>query len=150
MNTIPVEDLPRTLAQREADELSELQHQIRLIKWADEMAAAGLRPELELLFAIPNGMWTTPAQAGKAKASGLRSGVPDLCLPVPRGGFNALWIEMKAARGRESEEQKRWHKQLVMHGSLVVVCYGHHQAAQTLTEYLDGKFTCPAPGSGRK
>lgn len=140
MNTIPVEDLAMTLEQREAAELSEFQHQAKLIKWADEMAASGLRPELDLLFAIPNGMWTTPAQAGKAKASGLRSGVPDLCLPVSRAGWHALWIEMKSERGRESQEQKRWHDRLVDEGSLVVVCFSHAQAAQTLVEYLDGRI----------
>jgi hypothetical protein len=143
VNTISVDALPRTLAQREAAELSEFQHQSRLIRWADEMAASGLRPELEMLFAIPNGMWTTPAQAGKAKATGLRSGVPDLCLPIPRGGYVALWIEMKSERGRLSVEQDQWHKRLVANGSLVAICFSHHQAAQTLVEYLDGQFVRP-------
>jgi hypothetical protein len=138
VKSIPVDELPRTPGQRIADEASELDHQIAVIQWANLQAKCG-RIELELLYAVPNGMWTSPAQAGKAKASGLKSGVPDLHLPVSRGGFIGLWIEMKSARGRLQESQVWWHDRLISEGACVALCFNAGHAIDTLTEYLAGK-----------
>lgn len=139
MNIVPVEDLPRQKHQRLADEASELSHQIAVIQWATLQAKCGRR-ELELLYAVPNGLWTTAAQAGKAKASGLKSGVPDLHLPVARGGFIGLWIEMKSERGQLKAPQAWWHDRLIAEGGCVALCFNAGQAIDTLTEYLDGKL----------
>lgn len=143
MNTIPVEDLPRTLAQREADEFSEHDHQVAVFQWAALQVKLGTHPELDLMFAIPNGAWKGKASAGRFKAEGLKPGVPDICLPISRGGYVCLWIEMKSERGRLSDEQRAWHDKLEKHGSIVALCFSHHQAKQTLVEYLDGKFVRP-------
>ena len=56
-----------------------------------------------LLFSIPNGQWIAgegrrkQALIAKYKAEGLTPGVPDLLLCVMRGGYGALFIEMKDA-----------------------------------------------------
>lgn len=140
MNTISVDELPGLAGKvkRKRREL-ELELQIAVIQWADLQAKCGRR-ELELLYAIPNGLWTTPAQAGKAKASGLKAGVPDLHLPVSRSGFIGLWIEMKSSRGRLQESQVWWHDRLISEGALVALCFNASQAIDSLEKYLDGKF----------
>lgn len=138
MKSLPVDEMPRSPQQRIADETSELEHQIAVIQWANLQAKCGLR-ELELLYAIPNGLRTSPAQAGRAKASGLKSGVPDLHLPVSRGGFIGLWIEMKSERGRLQESQVWWHDRLISEGALVALCFNANHAIDTLLEYLAGK-----------
>ena len=52
-------------------------------------------PELALLYAIPNGGNRNIVTATKLKAEGVKAGVPDLCLPVPRGGYHGMYLEMK-------------------------------------------------------
>ena len=102
--------------------------------WA-KIHAARL-PELRMLFAIPNGGSRHMLEAVALKRSGVKSGVPDLCLPVPRRGFTGLWIELKAKRGRVSEEQAQWAKALNAEGALAVVCDGHEAAQERIEWYL--------------
>ena len=56
------------------------------------------------IFAIPNGGQRSIAAAGRLKAEGVSSGVPDLFIPAW-----GLWIEMKRIKGGSvSAEQKDW------------------------------------------
>ena len=50
-------------------------------------------PELRYLFAVPNGGYRHKATAAAMQRQGCRAGVPDLCLPVPRGGYAAWYGE---------------------------------------------------------
>jgi hypothetical protein len=69
---------------------------------------------------------------------GVKSGVPDLFLPVPRGKYHGLWIEMKRTEdGKVSENQKWWIGALNKLGYRAEVCYGAEQAIKLLTEYLE-------------
>lgn len=120
--------------------------QRQLIAWAD--AQAGAIPELELLFAIPNGGARHKAVAGKLRAEGVRAGVPDLFLPVARGGYHGLFIEMKSPErqrrdgrpksGTFTDAQTRWHARLRAQGYGVWVCYGFEDAQHTIQNYLRG------------
>ena len=76
---------------------TEDQEQIALINWARMQEKK--YPELRLLFHIPNGGSRGKAEAGRFRAMGVRAGVPDLCLPVPRGGKHGLFVEMKRTKG---------------------------------------------------
>ena len=69
--------------------------QVAVIQWwAYAHKGFGL-PEFAL-FAVPNaGAGAQRGQAGKMKAEGARSGIPDLLLPVARGAYRGLCIEMK-------------------------------------------------------
>lgn len=94
------------------------------------------QPELALFFAVPNGGHRSKAAAGKAKAEGVRRGVPDYLFPVPRGGHIGLAIELKAADGRESPEQRVFLAALRRHGWRAVTCHGWAQAWDCLRDYL--------------
>lgn len=104
------------------------------------MEWVGLRrrahPDLDLLYAIPNGGHRNRRTAGRLKAEGVRSGVPDLCLPVARGGAHGLYIEMKAPGGRESDTQRWWRERLLAEGYWAVVCVGAESAIAALNSYL--------------
>ena len=63
---------------------SEHQEQAALFRWA--WFAQVKHPALALLYAIPNGGHRHKAVAARMKAEGVKAGVPDLCLPVARGG----------------------------------------------------------------
>ena len=62
-------------------------------------------PELALLFAVPNGLKLPIGLAVKAKRQGVKSGVPDMILPVARMKFHGLFIEMKIKGGKVSDTQ---------------------------------------------
>lgn len=124
--------------------------QSALITWAT--LSAGRHPELRLLHAIPNGSFLGDGvkrlasgktvslgaiRSRKLKAEGVKTGVPDLCLPVARGGFFGLYIEMKRTQGGTlSPEQKQWRQDLIEQGYHVALCKGQPAAQQTLTTYL--------------
>ena len=72
---------------------TEESHQTALFAWA--ALHANECPQLRLLLAIPNGGLRNKVTAGKLKAQGVKAGVPDIFLPVARGRYHGLWIEMK-------------------------------------------------------
>lgn len=114
----------------------EHQHQAALFRWAGFQCRR--LPELNLLFAIPNGGYRNPATAGRLKAEGVKPGVPDVCLPVARGEFHGLFIEMKAGRNRPTTSQVAWHFHLSQQGYRVAVCYGVEAAIEVIEGYLRG------------
>ena len=59
-------------------------------------------PELECMYHIPNEGKRSPQTGAKLKRMGLSPGVPDICLPVARGGYSALYIELKRTKGAGS------------------------------------------------
>ena len=116
---------------------SEHEEQKALIDWANMRSATLL--ELELLFAIANGGERNLLVAKKLKAEGVKAGVPDLMLPVARGGYHGLFIEMKRMKGgRVTKQQTEWLNRLIRQGYSAVVCRGCHDAIQTIEDYLRG------------
>ena len=71
----------------------EANEQIKLFRWAS--FATAKYPCLTLLHHIPNGGSRNQLEARNLKLQGVKSGVPDICLPVPRGKYHGLYIEMK-------------------------------------------------------
>ena len=96
----------------------------------------------KLLVTFANGYWTTPVQARIAVAEGLVSGASDLILLHPSwdGRWCGLAIEMKTPKGRQSENQKAWQKELEKTG-----CYRYEvvrsfdQFKELIDEYLKGQ-----------
>lgn len=113
----------------------EEEEQIMLFSWAETVEAQ--HPELRLLFHIPNGGKRGKAEAARFKRAGVRAGVSDLFLPVPRGRFHGLWIEMKAMDGRTSEEQLNWLTEMGLQGYATTICYGFVHARETILRYLE-------------
>ena len=120
--------------------MTEAQEQMTLFKWAAQPSIRGKYPELRLLHHIKNETKEGARQVAIDRQSGVKKGVPDLCLPVARGGFHGLYIEMKTAKGRLSPEQKWWLKELNGEQYRAVLCRGWKEAARTLEEYLSAKI----------
>lgn len=118
-------------------------HQMALFCWCN--LNLELYPELRWLFAIPNGGLRDKITAGKLKATGVKSGVPDICLPVPRRGLHGLFIELKRpksigkAAGSPSDNQIDWKNYLIGNGYTVKVCWGWEEARDFLIWYLETK-----------
>lgn len=93
-------------------------------------------PELRWLFAVPNGGWRAKRTAGQLKAEGVKAGVPDYLLPVGRGGYVGLAIELKTATGRPSPEQRAWLAHLEGQGWQVAVARGWEEAWDVVRDYM--------------
>ncbi|RYZ22752.1 MAG: VRR-NUC domain-containing protein [Chitinophagaceae bacterium] len=96
-------------------------------------------PEIfELIFHVPNGGHRVKAVAAKLKAQGVKAGIPDLVLPMARGGYFGLYIEFKATvePAPVSTSQKDCLRRLNAQGYLAIVCRGHFDAMEQLRAYL--------------
>lgn len=106
-----------------------------LFRWA--AYNQGRLPELAGMYHIANEGKRSRASGGILRAMGMKRGVPDICLPVARGGYHALYIEMKRREGGKlSADQAEWIDWLNVHGSLAVRCDGWEAAARVIEEYM--------------
>jgi hypothetical protein len=117
-------------------EAPESVEQAALFQWA---AVASIHhPELALLHAIPNGGHRYKAVARALQRQGVKPGIPDLCLPCPRGGYHGLYIELKRRKGGAlSVDQRWWCAVLAEQGYRIVVSHGWESARETLLGYLN-------------
>lgn len=85
------------------------------------------------IHAIPNGGARNKATAGRLKAEGVVSGVPDLFVPAWR-----LWVEMKRTKGGSlSPEQKDWITYLQEVGYCAIVCKGAEDAKRQISAFRE-------------
>lgn len=120
---------------------SEHAEQSAVFQWA--VYHLGRYPELEFMFAIPNGGHRHIAVARKLKAEGVKSGVPDIFLPGQRGGYAGLWIEMKIKGNKPTTNQLKYHAFLVAQGYCVFICYSADEAIKKILDYMNGYYTTP-------
>lgn len=114
---------------------TEHEEQVALFEWMD--VSRNKYPELDLAFAIPNGANKSIVSAKKFKAEGLKSGVPDVFLPIPRAAFHGMFVEMKRLKGgKVSPEQESWINALRDAGYFAVICAGWQDAAYQIEAYL--------------
>lgn len=119
----------------------EHQEQAALFKWARNPAVLTKYPELSLMSCSLNGVKLSAAQAGKAKAAGMLKGEHDIRLPVARGGFIGLSIEMKLGKNKPTDEQIKYGKRLAAEGWLVRYCWSWTDAKAEIEAYLAMKKT---------
>jgi hypothetical protein len=94
-------------------------------------------PDLEWMFHVPNGGKRDGREAKRFEAEGVKSGVPDIILPVARNGYHSLAIELKRQKhGRTEPEQKAWNEYLNGQRWKALVCYGAYDAKCVLEQYL--------------
>jgi len=96
---------------------------------------------LSLAFATNNGGWLKNyAMVNKMKKMGMKNGVPDIVIPVPRGRYHGLFIEMKRTSGSQlSAEQKKYIVDLNILGYKAEIAYGCDDAIRITEEYFRGK-----------
>ena len=113
---------------------SETTEQIKLFNWAK--TREDIIPELRLLYHIPNEGKRSQSGGQILKAAGLKAGAPDICLPVARGGFNALYIEMKYGSNKPTKAQRDFMAALEEAGAMTAVCYSAEAAREVIRNYL--------------
>lgn len=142
--------LPRDLCLK----ASEHGEQAALFCWAAAVANAGICPDLRKMYAIPNGGKRDTRTAAMLKSEGVRTGVPDVCLPKPmearghmlplfgdsepkREMLCGIYIEMKKVKvGSLSPEQKERIADLRSDGYAAVRCNGWLEAKAAIVCYM--------------
>lgn len=115
---------------------SEHEEQVALFKWADYKKARW--PELELMYAIPNGGKRDRVTAALLKAEGVKPGVPDICLPVRRDRWCGVYIELKTKKGKVTPQQRAYLLKLREQGYVTAVCRGWYPASELIKAYMSG------------
>jgi hypothetical protein len=100
-----------------------------------------------LFWATPNGAMMGGGRAGAIrmnalKAEGLLPGVSDLIIFEPRGGYAAMFLEMKRADGGSgaSDNQLWFIRQVEQRGAFGIVCNGYDEAQVVIDDYLNGRM----------
>lgn len=102
-------------------------------------------PELDRIFAIPNGGLRDKITAAKLKHEGVKSGVPDVFFPLTTPRFAGLFIEMKRSAdkatkrraGVTSDTQDDWIGYLRRASYAVSVCFDWRSAAKEVQSYIE-------------
>lgn len=108
--------------------LSEESEQIAVVMWCDLMNVPVVH--------IPNEGKRSVRVGAKMKKLGLRSGFPDLFIPLSRGGYHGFFIEMKVKPNKPTANQKEWLSRLSKEGYACTVCYGSEDAIKMIDAYL--------------
>ena len=107
---------------------TETQEQITIIKYCDLKKIP--------IYAIPNGGYRNVIEARNLKLQGVKSGVPDMCIPLARKGYHGLYIELKVGKNKTSINQQIWLNLLADNGYKAEVCYGAGQAIDLIEWYI--------------
>ena len=114
------------------------QEQSALFSWAE--LSLGKYPELRWMYHVTNEGKRTKSYGAELVRQGLKSGVPDICLPVPKGRYHGLYIEMKRIGEKPTKEQREWLQGLSDNGYF---CYvgdkGWEDAMKIIVKHLNLK-----------
>lgn len=121
---------------------SEHAEQKAVIDWWESFSTSkGIDPRL--LWATPNGGKRHIRAAVRFKAEGVRAGIPDLFLALPRLAKKAgrpfyygLFVEMKALDGQTQKNQLEMLQLLREQDYQCVVCRGAEAAIEAIREYV--------------
>jgi hypothetical protein len=126
----------------------EHQHQVALIQWARRIhipQAADIEAGstvADYLLAIPNGgKRSGPREGARLKAEGVKPGVSDLLLPLRRGGYAGLWLELKAPGKRPTKDQISWIERMNLAGYFATWRDSWPEAAEVIQAYLNGEIS---------
>lgn len=114
--------------------MTEGAQQEALFEWAAWQY--GKYPELRLMYHIPNEGKRSLRTGARLKREGMKKGVSDICLPVARGKYHGLYIELKTETGKASKEQIDFLYAVSKQGYSAHVCYGLEHAQLVIKRYL--------------
>lgn len=103
---------------------------------------ARLTPEIwNFLISLANQAlcYTNPGVRKRMSRQGIKKGIPDYMLAIPRNGYGALFLEMKKKdlKGHKLRpEQEEWQIKLNSKGYKAVVVYGADEAIEAIKSYL--------------
>jgi len=122
----------------------EAKEQVALFQWRDYNLYH--YPGIDLMFATLNGAYLQGTGEQRARQwiklvkQGARRGVLDVFLPVAKGQYHGLWMEMKAPkpyRSNVTPEQKDWQQRMRKEGYMARIVYGCEEAIAAIEAYYN-------------
>lgn len=111
-------------------ELSESAIQKTVMQWAN------VHPLLRgFIIHIPNEGKRTSRYGKSLKDMGMRPGVSDLFIAMPRHGFCGAWIELKSKNGVLSDSQKEFIRDMIDQHYFTKICRSIEDAIDTINWY---------------
>lgn len=108
--------------------MSEADEQIAVIEYCELLGIP--------VYHVPNEGRRSIYAGAKLRRQGMRKGVPDLCVPVAKGRYHSLYIEMKDKGGKPTSEQVDWIYLLRGQGMCAAVCEGAGNAIALIDKYM--------------
>lgn len=102
-------------------------------------AIRSIFPAARNIFAVPNGGVRSIATARRLKGEGVLAGVPDLFLPVAKGEYHGLFLEVKTETGRLSPSQTEICEYLRGEGYRVEIVRSVAEGIELVSTYLCSK-----------
>lgn len=93
-------------------------------------------PQLRWIFAVPNGGFRHKATAARLRAEGVRSGIADICIPIPTKHYHGAWIELKIAPNKPTEAQKAFLEAMSNAGYFAAVAWSVDDLIEMTENYL--------------
>jgi hypothetical protein len=115
---------------------SDLQRAI--IMWAKTQL--GKYPELLWLHHVANGGHRDGREAVGLQSQGVKAGILDLHLPLARGAYHGMMIELKKPGGKckaPSKEQQEYIDYLAEHGYATLVSNDFGEVKKFIVDYLE-------------
>lgn len=131
---------PRTLIDwrvSAAQAWAKSEHELQVAIVTRSLILAERHPEILLLHAVPNGDFRGWGVGTKLKAEGVIPGVPDLFMPVPKGGFHGLYLELKRKGGKVRDEQWEFMEAVHEQGYFVRIANHLQTALEIIENYLE-------------
>lgn len=88
------------------------------------------------LFAVPNGGRRDATSGRRMKEEGVLPGVADLILLIGNRFYGALLVEVKTAKGRQSDFQIEWESKITADGYKYVVVRSLDEFISVVENYL--------------
>lgn len=87
-------------------------------------------------FHIPNESKRSKYAGGRLKRIGMRAGVSDYFIAIPRGSYHGLWLEIKVGKNKLTQQQEFFFFDMQMQHYCCRVAYGFDEAKAYIESYL--------------
>jgi hypothetical protein len=119
-----------TKGRLKSGDLSESAIQKAVMEWVR------LQPTIrDFIIHIPNEGKRTTSYGKSLKDMGMRSGVSDLFIAMPRHDCNGAWIELKSKNGILRPEQRKFLEDMESQNYFAITCFSIESAIGTIEWY---------------
>lgn len=87
---------------------------------------------------VPNEGKRSLQYGARLKKMGMQKGFPDLIIPLPKGKYHGLYIEVKVNNNTTTVDQKNWLTILHGNGYAATACWGIDDSLAVVNRYLRG------------
>lgn len=105
--------------------------QCRLFDWIRS------RPDIEpFAMHIANERETSAIEGSLLKRMGVKRGVSDVFIAIPKGEYHGFWLELKAGKGKPTDFQKKFMATMTTQGYMSVCVTGYESARLVIEQYM--------------